>query len=196
MSWSLAEVVGSGVPETAQGLAGGVDLNTIKTPGFYLQPSDAQAASGTNYPIAQAGSLVVLRSADLTQLYYSYGGGAAPRAFFRTFYGAINVWSPWREFYHSGNLDDAFKGANQSLSAFGYQRLPGGLIFQWGTSPQSHSSVVNLPIAFPNAALQAVAVSAVLGSNSHALVRDLTLTQITLSNNNNGGTVRWLAWGI
>ena len=104
VSWSLAEILGIGVPETAQEIGGGVDLDTIQTPGFYLQPWDAQAASGTNYPAALAGALVVLRNAGgVSQLYYTYGSASvAPRAFFRALYSGS--WSTWREFYHSGNL--------------------------------------------------------------------------------------------
>ncbi len=102
VSWSLAEILGNGVPETAQVLAGGVDLNTVTTPGFYVQPLDAQAASGTNYPVALAGALVVLRNAGVTQIYCTYGDSS--RMFFRSYYSFLNQWYPWREFYHSGNM--------------------------------------------------------------------------------------------
>lgn len=45
-----------------------------------------------------------------------------------------------------------FTGSNQSLSANGYQKLPGGLIIQWGkyVKPTSVFSV-SFPIAFPTA---------------------------------------------
>jgi hypothetical protein len=57
-------------------------------------------------------------------------------------------------------LSTAFKGANQSLSANGYQKLPGGLIMQWceGTLINSTAGNVqqtmNFPIAFPTAVLR------------------------------------------
>ncbi len=89
-----------------------------------------------------------------------------------------------------------FTGTNVNLASNGYQKLPSGLIIQWGTAPQGYNWLVNLPIAFPNAALQAVAVSSTTASNSFAVVNSLTSTKITLSNNNNGGTIRWLAWGF
>ena len=58
-------------------------------------------------------------------------------------------------------LADAFKGANQSLSRNGYQKLPGGLIIQWGFRTVSGATSVNadvtFPIAFPNAALAMIA---------------------------------------
>lgn len=56
-------------------------------------------------------------------------------------------------------LADAFKGSNVSLAANGYQKLPSGLIIQWGTALFGHSSAGNLsatvayPIAFNSAVL-------------------------------------------
>jgi hypothetical protein len=49
-------------------------------------------------------------------------------------------------------LADAFGGSNQSFAANGYQKLPGGLIIQWGTSASGTGSgtLVSLPITFPN----------------------------------------------
>lgn len=47
-----------------------------------------------------------------------------------------------------------FTGANQNLSTSGYQKLPGGLIVQWGLGLESVSSgekTCYLPIAFPTA---------------------------------------------
>lgn len=47
-------------------------------------------------------------------------------------------------------LAEALKGSNQSLTANGFQRLPGGLIIQWGTV----SNGTNVfPLTFPNAVL-------------------------------------------
>jgi hypothetical protein len=47
----------------------------------------------------------------------------------------------------------------RSLSASGYQRLPGGLIIQWGavTAAAGTNTTATFPITFPNACLQAVA---------------------------------------
>jgi len=48
----------------------------------------------------------------------------------------------------------AFQGANQALATSGYQRLPGGLILQWGTYTYSAGTdsvtfSVTFPLAFP-----------------------------------------------
>lgn len=111
--WSALNTTGiSADSSAAQELAGGVNLNTIQTPGFYVQSQDAEAASGTNYPIASAGALVVLKNASgVSQLYYTYGSASvAPRAFFRALYNGS--WSTWRESYHSGNLGAASETAS------------------------------------------------------------------------------------
>lgn len=48
-------------------------------------------------------------------------------------------------------LQSAFTGGNQSLSPTGFQKLPGGLIVQWGagTAPNNGTASVNFPITFP-----------------------------------------------
>jgi hypothetical protein len=48
-----------------------------------------------------------------------------------------------------------FTGSNQSLLAGGYQKLPGGLIMQWGTLDTSANGIatVSYPISFPSAVL-------------------------------------------
>jgi len=49
-----------------------------------------------------------------------------------------------------------FTGANQSLTANGWQKLPGGLIIQWINANTFNASFAgNFPIAFPNAFLVA-----------------------------------------
>jgi len=57
----------------------------------------------------------------------------------------------------------SFTGANQSLGSTGWQRLPGGLILQWGSSaggvdmPTPGVSInMTFPLAFPSACFQAV----------------------------------------
>jgi hypothetical protein len=45
-------------------------------------------------------------------------------------------------------LNQALKGANQSLSSSGYQKLPGGLLVQWGRTGTGSTSSVLFPIAF------------------------------------------------
>lgn len=55
-------------------------------------------------------------------------------------------------------LAQAFKAANQSLVPSGYQKLPGGLIVQWGviTTSASADTSITFPVAFTTAAYAVV----------------------------------------
>lgn len=93
---------------------------------------------------------------------YNVGLQIASTAEAQAWAGNTNAISPLR-------LAEAFRGANQSRAISGYQRLPGGLILQWGTTPTMSadtSAVVTLPIAYPTAPLWA----GVSASNSGASV--------------------------
>lgn len=64
----------------------------------------------------------------------------------------------------TGNMVTSFNQFGNSLSANGYQKLPSGLIIQWGTVSVSSAvtgttgeGVVTFPVAFPNAALSVTA---------------------------------------
>ncbi len=50
-------------------------------------------------------------------------------------------------------LNNALKGSNQSLAQNGYQKLPGGLIIQWGNQSVTNisSGTITFPVAFPTA---------------------------------------------
>jgi hypothetical protein len=48
-----------------------------------------------------------------------------------------------------------FTGSNQSLTTDGYQKLPGGLIIQWGTADDTDLTV-SFPVAFPNDCLNVI----------------------------------------
>ena len=91
-------------------------------------------------------------------------------------------------------LADAFKGASQSLVGNGYQKLPGGLIIQWGrtgTIAADTEVTVTYPIAFPNAALNVTATLGGVNSriNGKAIVFSATLgtTSVVLSNDQDTG---------
>jgi hypothetical protein len=65
-------------------------------------------------------------------------------------------------------LNSALQGANQSLATNGYQKLPGGLIIQWGTLPTtSDDGTANItwPIVFPTAVLNAQSTISTFNSN-------------------------------
>jgi hypothetical protein len=75
-----------------------------------------------------------------------------------------------------------------SLTANGYQKLPGGLIIQWvtGTSSTATEAIetVNLPLTFPNSCLFAIASTLNIASNglvdTHYQILSRTTSQITV----------------
>lgn len=95
-------------------------------------------------------------------------------------------------------LDMAFKGSNQSLSSSGYQKLPGGLIIQWGSvSITAYSTATfTLPITFPTAGLAASA-TAIISDNTYALVSFPSTSQIRIKNVQGSGveTFKYIAIG-
>ncbi|HAN2091981.1 pyocin knob domain-containing protein [Escherichia fergusonii] len=99
---------------------GSQDLNTIDATmvGAHFQPTDANALSSRNYPIQQAGSLLVLQTlsggtanAACTQEYSTYNN---QRKFYRT--KTESGWTAWVEAYTTRNLPTI-----KDQGGFGYQ---------------------------------------------------------------------------
>ncbi|MEG5438918.1 phage tail protein [Enterobacter hormaechei] len=69
------------------------DLNTLKTPGIYYQPANANASAARNYPENNAGTLIVYKNAGVTQVYRVYNSS---RSYTRSQYstGAWTAWTP------------------------------------------------------------------------------------------------------
>lgn len=89
-------------------------------------------------------------------------------------------------------LAAAFQGSNQSLAANGYQKLPGGLIVQWGTSAAGVSGAVTFPLAFPTAC------DSVVVSNNTTGYATIVISKSTSSfvwGNNTSVTNYWFAIG-
>ena len=96
-----------------------------------------------------------------------------------------------------------FIGANQSKAASGYQKLPGGVILQWGTGIYGSSSPVTFPIAFPGACLQVVVGPSNFDNAQPAYQKvvavsgyNMTATGFIASSSTTvGSSARWLAIG-
>ena len=84
-----------------------------------------------------------------------------------------------------------FTGTNTQLTANGYQRLPSGLIIQWGIRTTTGATVVNFPIAFPTACLS---VNATSGSNGGFPVV-VSVTTSTFNLDSAATNNRWIAVG-
>jgi hypothetical protein len=99
-----------------------------------------------------------------------------------------------------------FTGSNQNTGTNGYQKLPGGLIMQWGTfdnfSPgRVRNTVISFPIAFPTSCLS-VQLTTKLQNDAEGLDRVSGIsngpsqTQVSLTvRNDTNTTTFWLAIG-
>lgn len=89
---------------------------------------------------------------------------------------------------------------SSQLAETGYQRLPSGLILQWGTVAGSEDvwGTRNFNIAFPNAALTIVASGSAgsFATDTDIQARVISATQFQVQNNAYGsGTINWIAIG-
>lgn len=81
-----------------------------------------------------------------------------------------------------------FSGSNVSLTTNGYQKLPSGLIIQWGVSPPiagGSSQTITFPVAFPAGCVSAIASlesSANSSTPCNANVNRLSATQLAIRN--------------
>lgn len=108
-------------------LAGGVDLNTITTAGAYSQSQNADATSGSNYPVQLAGLLEVSTNVNGSgtmawQRYRPYNTNAIDVFYERAWYSA-NGWSPWRMYSPSDvpwTTYSSFASSVTTLVATGY----------------------------------------------------------------------------
>ncbi len=83
----------------------------------------------------------------------------------------------------------------KSLATNGYQKLPGGLIIQWGTPiTTGTTSTFSLPIAFPNGGFSITAVDQGAGRNSYGVAFS-SLSQITVYSSASGQGFRYIAAG-
>ena len=144
----------------------------------------------------------------------SYGGwvvprGSRPLVFFSPNGQRLGMsrWngSEWQtavEFFHTGDVT----GGNQSLTGNGYQRMPGGLILQWGLESVGDArKTINLPIAFPSAFFAVIAVAdttnAMAPNNAAMLgVNRLGLSSFEVNSTSWDGTlqsraIHWFALG-
>lgn len=100
------------------------------------------------------------------------------------------------------SLKEAFQGSNQTLAVNGYQRLPGGLIVQWGTTAVGADTTapITFPIPFPIQLLGITGsgdtnfVSGASNQTAPAFTNRLA-TGCTLANDTGAQNVSWFAWG-
>jgi len=87
-----------------------------------------------------------------------------------------------------------------SLGSTGYQKFPGGLIFQWGKNSTVAAQVTfTFPIAFPNSLLGVLVTADRLGSVGGVITLDdgvaFSTTQAAVRKTNTNDSFLYLAWG-
>ncbi|MCX9004543.1 hypothetical protein NLN86_23280 [Citrobacter portucalensis] len=79
------------------------NLDNYQTPGLYAQDMNANTSAALNYPENNAGSLMVLRSAGVTQVYRVYNSS---RIWSRSKY-STGPWTAWAREYNTQNKPGA-----------------------------------------------------------------------------------------
>ncbi|MCX9004928.1 tail fiber protein, partial [Citrobacter portucalensis] len=79
------------------------NLDSYQTPGLYAQDANANTSAALNYPENKAGSLMVLKSAGVTQVYRTYNSS---RVWSRSKY-STGGWTPWACEYNTQNKPGA-----------------------------------------------------------------------------------------
>ncbi|MDX7506141.1 hypothetical protein SJ593_25190 [Citrobacter freundii] len=79
------------------------NLDNYQTPGLYAQDMNSNTSAALNYPENNAGSLMVLRSAGVTQVYRTYNSS---RIWSRSKY-STGPWTAWAREYNTQNKPGA-----------------------------------------------------------------------------------------
>jgi uncharacterized protein YvpB len=78
-----------------------------------------------------------------------------------------------------------FTGSNQSKSTSGFQKLPGGLVLQWGeiTSNTDNRQTFTFPVAFPSACVFVSVVRIIGGGTANIYAIDYTTSTFDITRN-------------
>ena len=144
-------VAGSSVPDASTTVKGIVELAT-----------DAETQTGTDPLLAITPSNLTSRTATLTRTGIVE---LADTTEAQALSDAVRAITP-------ATLAAALQGGNQSLAANGYQKLPGGLILQWGTlasiNAATASPTITFPVAFPSTCIVVLPIGNTSGTSQAA----------------------------
>lgn len=174
--------------------AAAVPLVTLNSAAARITGSYRFASGDANTPAAGVAGTLEVIAASASAVNQMAFESAGSRMWTRFWNGS--VWSAWSEIWRT-------TGVAESLTSAGWQRLPSGLIMQWGVGANMTSGFQNitLPITFPNTPLSAVVSGLVNeGSTSNSTISYVSLTTTTLRvfksvTDSNGMTPLFLVFG-
>jgi hypothetical protein len=130
--------------------AAAVPLVTLNSAAARLTGSYRFASGDANTPASGVAGTVEVIAASASAVNQMAFDSASSRMWTRFWNGS--AWSAWSEIWRT-------TGVAQSLSSNGWQRLPSGLILQWGVMTNAgvagSTTFVAFPVTFPTACLQA-----------------------------------------
>lgn len=145
----ILDAILEAVPNASLTAAGKVELAT-----------DAEVSAGTRGDLAVTPSALNARQANTTRTgLIQVADTTEARAFVNT----TKAITP-------AMLRESFLGVNASFASFGYQKMPSGMVIQWGilNSGAAGYQFVNFPIAFPVAFLSCSVVESAGGTENNA----------------------------
>jgi hypothetical protein len=168
--------------------AAAVPLVTLNSAAARLTGSYRFASTDANTPAAGVAGTLEVIAASASAVNQMAFDSASTRMWTRFWNGT--VWSAWSEIWRT-------TGVAESLAANGWQRLPSGLIFQWGSiavnvTPRD----VTLPVSFPNAHLQSFAVESGAGLILFGSVPQTLSTIRIWTSNTSAGVARFFCIGF
>jgi hypothetical protein len=160
----------NGVMQTkgATKIADNSDFNDLREPGSYIVSGTAAMATLSNRPSDAAGKLIVSHITGstyngaawsyLSQEFYTISSHVYQRLVYTE--GTANAWkfTEWR--LVAGDMPRLLEGS-------GYQKLPSGVIIQWGSGSLAASTsyvALTFPIAFPTRCFSVICQNAFLNS--------------------------------
>lgn len=159
--------------------AAAVPLVTLNAAAARLTGSYRFASTDANTPASGVAGTLEVIAASANAVNQVARDSASTRMWTRFWNGT--VWSAWSEIWRT-------TGVAESLNNPGYQRLPSGMILQWGQNSIAANSnqAITFPVAFPFFCFSVVATLtntiADLTTQFTPQVRGLTATSVVLRN--------------
>ena len=159
---------------TGSELAGSQDLNNYRTTGWYSQNSNADAISGSNYPVDLAGTLEVINDDKGNGLHtvQRYSQYASTNVWHRTFYNG--TWQSWRNLSQDTNTvytHPAFNGDDFSIDTgpLSGATVISDLDINVTTNSQGHVTDANGTVSTRNMTLADLGYTGATNANNYSL---------------------------